>query len=209
MSPIIRGPFGRRTSWLRLESRNPSHFRSGRWFLLAEGVLLITLSAAGFISAATHPDSPPTGAPVLVLALTPWHSAVLVGFGLLAMLSTLKRRAAVVVTSLSAVFFLGLVLIGAVSAAHHAPGPLGFEARDIVLHGLVAALNFAVLYWLIPDVLEGPDWVPRPETQTAPAETPAAATGNSTDGDFAVRAGSGNRADNPQAAGRTSRDSLT
>ncbi|WP_431239483.1 DUF4383 domain-containing protein [Mycolicibacterium aichiense] len=164
---------GRWTSGLRLVSRNPGHFRRGRWFLLAEGLLLIALGAAGFISAATHPGYPPVGAPVLVLALTPWHSAVLLGFGVLAVVGTLHRRAAVVVTGMGAAGFLILLFIGAVTAAHHAPGPLGFNARDIVLHGVIAAANFAILYWLIPDALEGPDWEPRPGTRTHDGSTPS------------------------------------
>jgi Domain of unknown function (DUF4383) len=166
MSPVTQGSMGRFTSGLRLVSRNPSHFRNGRWFLLAEGVLLVALGTAGFVSAATHPDAPPTGAPVLVLALTPWHSAILFGFGVLAVFGVLQRRAAIAVTALSAVVFVALVIIGAVSAAHQVPGPLGFEPRDIVLHGVLAVATFAVLYWLIPDVLEGPEWVPRRGTQT-------------------------------------------
>jgi len=166
MSPVTQGPMGRLTSGLRLVSRNPSHFRNGRWFLLAEGVLLVALGTAGFICAATHPDAPPTGAPVLVLALTPWHSAILFGFGVLAVFGVLQRRAAIIVTALSAVVFVALVIIGAIFAAHQVPGPLGFEPRDIVLHGVLAVANFAVLYWLIPDVMEGPDWVPRRATQT-------------------------------------------
>ncbi|CAN5661964.1 hypothetical protein BH09ACT8_BH09ACT8_14920 [soil metagenome] len=202
MSPIIRGPFGRRTSGLRLESRDPGHFRTGRRFLLAEGLLLIALGIAGFVSAANRPNSPPTGAPVMVLALTPWHSALLLGLGLLTALSTLRRRAAVAASSVNAVVFLGLVIIGAVSSAHHASGPLGFEPRDIVLHGMLAAANFAVVYWLIPDVLEGPDWIPRPGTEIARSETPDSATGESTDGGE-------QQADNPQAASRTNRDRLT
>jgi len=157
---------------MRLESRNPSHFRQSRWFLLGEGLLLIALGVAGFISAATHPDAPPSGAPVLVLALTPWHSAILLGFGILALLGMLQRRAAITVSATAAVVFMVLVIIGAVAAAHHAPGPLGFEARDIVLHGVLASANFAVLYWLIPDVLEGPDWVTRPGADSRPLAKP-------------------------------------
>jgi hypothetical protein len=159
MSPLTEGPFGRLTAGLRQVSRNPSHFHAGRWFLLAEGVLLIALGVAGFISAATHPAAGPAGAPVLMLALTPAHSAVFVGFGVLAALGTLQRHAAIIITAIGAVMFLGLVFVGAVAAVHHAPGPMGFEPRDIVLHGVLAAVNFAVLYWLIPDALEGPDWV--------------------------------------------------
>lgn len=164
MSPITRGPMGNLTSGLRLVSRKPSHFRSGRWFLLADGVLLVALGVAGFVSAALHPDAPPTGAPVLWLALTPWHSALLAGLGALAVIGVVQRHAAIAAAALCTVVFAALVIIGAVAAAHHAPGPLGFEARDIVLHGVLAVISFAVLYWLLPDVLEGPDWVPRNET---------------------------------------------
>ncbi len=166
MSPVTRGPYGRLTSGLRLVSRNRGHFREGRWFLLAEGVLVIALSVAGFVSGAAHANAPPTGAPVLLLALTPWQSALLLAFGVLAVVGALRRRAAITVTALGSAVFVVLVIIGSVSAAHHAPGPLGFEARDIVLYGVLAAANFAVLYWLVPDALEGPDWVPRPERQT-------------------------------------------
>ncbi len=161
MSPVTQGPVGRLTSGLRRVSRNSGAFRSGRWFLLAEGVLLIALGTAGFVSDATHPDAPPAGAPVLVLALTPWHSAILFGFGVFAALGALRRRAAITVTAVSAVIFVALMIVGAVSAVHQVPGPLGFEAGDVILHGVLAMANFAVLYWLIPDVLEGPDWVPR------------------------------------------------
>lgn len=57
MSPLTQGPMGRLTSGLRLVSRNPKHFRNGRWFLLAQGVLLIALGTAGFVSAATQRPS--------------------------------------------------------------------------------------------------------------------------------------------------------
>ena len=155
------------TSEMRMVSRDPSHFRNGRWFLLAEGLALIALGTTGFVSAAAHPGAAPTGAPVLVLALTPWHSAILFGFGVLALAGTMHRRLAIAVSALAAVVFLCLVVIGAVASAHHAPGPLGFEARDIVLHGVLAAANFAVLYWLVPTPRR-PDWVVRQGAGPAP-----------------------------------------
>ena len=162
MSPTTRGPVPGLTSGLRQVSLNPWHFRTGRWFLLTDGVVLCVLGVAGFVSAAIHPVFGPAGAPVLVLALTPWHSALLLGFGVLGILGAVTRRAALIVTATGAVVFVALVLIGSVAAAHHAPGPLGSTARDIVLHGVLAATNFALLYWLIPDALEGPAWVRRP-----------------------------------------------
>ena len=152
---------------MRLVSRNPGHFRNGRWFLLAEGLALTALGIGGFVSAATHSYTPPTGAPVLILALTPWHSAFLLVFGILAVAGTFHRRAAIFVTAAAAAVFAFAMIVGAVAVAHHAPGPLGFEARDIVLYGVLAAANFAILYWLIPDILEGPDWIKRP--RAAPA----------------------------------------
>lgn len=172
MAPLTRGPVGRLTSGLRLTSRNAPHFRTGRPFLFVEGAALAALGAWGFISAATHPHAGPTGAPVSMLALTPWHSAVLVVIGVLAMLGVLQRHAAVVVTAVSAVVFLLLVFLGAVAAAHHAPGPLGFDNGDIVLHGVLAATNIGLLYWLIPDVLEGPDWVRRRHRDGANRRSP-------------------------------------
>lgn len=177
MSPDTRGPMGSSTAGLRRVSRKSSHFRSGRWFLLADGVLLIALGVAGFVSAATHPHAPSTGAPVLGLALTPWHSALLAGLGVLAVIGVVQRHAAITVAAVNTVAFVALVIVGAIAAAHHVPGPLGFEPRDIVLHGVLGVVNFGVLFWLLPDVLEGPEWVPRQETaaeqRSAPTTPPA------------------------------------
>lgn len=159
MSPTTRGPFGRFTAGMHLVSRGPSHFDSGRRYLVAEGLLSIAVGIAGFVSVAMHPGFPPTGATVLFLTLTPWQSVILVGFGIVAVAGSLRRGAAITVTAVAAVAFVLLAIIGAVAAAHHDPGPLGFDTADIVLHGVLASANFALLYWLIPDVLEGPDWV--------------------------------------------------
>ena len=172
MSPVVRGPFGGLTSGLRLVSRNAPHFRTGRWFLLVEGVLLAVLGGWGFASAASHPHAGPTGAPVLMLALTPWHSALLLAIGLAAVAGAWQRHAAVIVTASAAVVLLLLVFLGAVAASHHVPGPLGLDNLDIVLHGVLAATNFGLLYWLIPDVLEGPNWVKRRGPSVADSSVP-------------------------------------
>jgi hypothetical protein len=80
---------------------------------------------------------------------------------LLAILSTLRRRTSVTLTALATVMFFVMVIIGSVAAAHATPGPLGFDPRDIVLHAVIAAVNLALLMWLIPDLVEGPAWTPR------------------------------------------------
>ena len=175
MSPV-KSRAGGRTAGMRPVSRNPSHFRSCRRLLIAQGTLLVALGSAGFIADAIHPNASPVGAHVLMLTMTPWHSALLVGFGVLAVIGALNRRAAIAVTGIGAVVFLVLVIVGAVSATHQAPGPLGLQPRDILLYAVLFALNFAALYWLLPDALEGPDWVRRRGTRRpAAARTPPAA----------------------------------
>ena len=83
MSPV-KSRAGGRTAGMRPVSRNPSHFRSCRRLLIAQGTLLVALGSAGFIADAIHPNASPVGAHVLMLTMTPWHSALLVGFGVLA-----------------------------------------------------------------------------------------------------------------------------
>ncbi|OBI29455.1 hypothetical protein A5711_24580 [Mycobacterium sp. E2238] len=140
---------------------DPRRFRSGRWLLLGEGVLVTAFGIAGLISAALHPHAVPTGTPVLGLALTPAQSAILLTLGVLAIAAVGNRRAAVTVTALSAVAYLLLLFFSSVATARTVPTPLGFHAADIVLHGLLGVVNFALLMWLIPDELGDEAWVRR------------------------------------------------
>lgn len=151
MSPTTQGPVPGLTSQLRRVSLNPAHYRSGRWFLLAQGMCLCALGIAGIIYSAGH-----TGVRVLGLALTPAHGGFLLGFGVLAMLASLRRRAAVVLTVTATIVFIVLLVIGAVATAHAAPGLFGFDPRGIVLNGMLVGINLALLIWLLPDLLEGP-----------------------------------------------------
>ncbi|WP_167373990.1 DUF4383 domain-containing protein [Mycobacterium paraffinicum] len=141
---------------------DPGRFRSGRWFLRAEGVLVSAFGIAGLVSAALHPHAGPTGAPILGLAATPAQSAILLGLGVVAGIAAAgRRRAAITVTAVSAVAYTLLLFFGSVATARARPTPLGFHAADIVLHGVLAAVNFALLMWLIPDELGDEIWVPR------------------------------------------------
>jgi hypothetical protein len=159
--PVTMGPVPGVTSGLRRVSVDPGHFRNGRWFLLAEGVLVSAFGIAGLVSATLHPHAGRTGAPVVGLASTPAHSGILLAFGVAAIAAVGNRRAAVIVTALSAVAYMVLLFFSSVAAARTMPTPLGFHAADIVLHGVLAVINLALLMWLIPDELEGPAWVPR------------------------------------------------
>jgi hypothetical protein len=155
------GPVPGATSGLRRVSADPGNFRNGRWFLLAEGVLVSAFGTAGLVSAFLHPHAGPTGAPVLGLDSTPAHSAVLLALGAVAIAAVANRRAAVTVTALSAVAYLMLLFFSSVAAAFTKPTPMGFHAADVVLHGVLAVVNLALLMWLIPDELGQPVWVRR------------------------------------------------
>jgi hypothetical protein len=156
MTPATKGRVPGLTSGLQRVSLNPSHFRSGRWLVLAEGVVLSTLGIAGIVSSTAHPG----GARTLGLELPAWQAGLLLGLGLLAVVAGFWRRVAVVLTSGAAVLFGVMVVISSVAAARGARST-GLDASDIVLYGVLAGLNLALLMWLIPDALEGPAWIPR------------------------------------------------
>jgi hypothetical protein len=162
MSPVSEDPVPGATSGLQRISLNPAHFRSARWLLLAEGLLVGALGGVGLVAAGAHSGPGPAGVPVLGLTLTPAQSGLLLGFALLAVGATGYRRAAVIVTGVGAAGCLLLLVIGGVAAAYDRPGPFGFTLHGILLHALLAAINLAILIWLIPDSLEGPEWVKRP-----------------------------------------------
>ena len=172
MTPATQGPVPGFTSGLQRVSLNPSHFRSGRWLVLAEGVVLSTLGIAGVVSSTAHPG----GARALGLHLSPWQLGFFLGFGVLAVVAGLRRRAAVVMTAGASVLFVVMLVISSVAAASGAQRSTGLVASDIVLYGVLAGLNLAVLMWLIPDALEGPAWIPRrrprPTNRTRRGMTP-------------------------------------
>lgn len=165
MSPATQGRVPGLTSGLARVSLNPSHFRSGRWLVLAEGALLVALGSTGIILSATHHH----GARALGFDLTAWPAGLLLGFGVLAVIAALWRRLAVIVTASAAVLFLMMLVISSVAAVRGEPRSSGLDASDIVLYGVLAALNLALLMWLVPDAVEGPAWIPR--RRRGPTET--------------------------------------
>lgn len=159
--PVTAGHVPGLTSRLRRIPMDPGRFHSGRWLLLAEGVLVSAFGIAGLVAAALHPHAGPTGASVLGLATTPGQSAILLAFGVVAIAAVGNRRAAITVTALSAVAYFMLLFVSSVATAYANPTPLGFHAADILLHGVLAAVNLALLMWLIPDELGDEVWAPR------------------------------------------------
>jgi hypothetical protein len=163
MSPRTKSPFEGADPALRPVSQNPAHYRSGRWWLLGEGVLLVLLGCWGLASNAAHPHAGPAGAPVaVVLSLTAAHSGLLLGGGIVAVLATVRRRPTVIVTGAATLGLMLLFTIGVTAAtAGPTPGPLGLDLRDAVLHAVLLMANLALLIWLLPDALGDPAWVVR------------------------------------------------
>ncbi|OBF57858.1 hypothetical protein A5787_24410 [Mycobacterium sp. 852002-50816_SCH5313054-b] len=170
---------------------DPGRFHSGRWFLLVEGALVSLFGIAGLVSGALHPHAGPTGAPVLGLTATPLYSGMLLALGVAAIACSWNRRAAITVTALSAVAYTILLFVSSVATARDKPTPLGFHAAEVLLHGVLAVVNLAMLMWLIPDELGDEVWAPRRrrgrdrrqpptiEASTAPPTVPVS-TGAST-----------------------------
>lgn len=142
-----------------------SHFRKARWWLLAEGILLLALGIAGLIAGQAHPAGSGGGSD-WELALTPIHCWLLIGFGALAALATLHRRTTLVATLFGAIgglllFAIGTASLGTPASGHSTLRLWRFEVGDSVLFCVLTAYNFGLFLWLVANALEGPDWVRR------------------------------------------------
>ena len=138
---------------------NPYLFRTGRVPLLIEGALLIALGVWGLVANSTYPGSGPAGAPALVFHFTVLHSWLLLVTGLLSVTSAHRRRTALIFTGFQFLAYVLLFAAGSVAYARSAQTPLGFDARDSVLHLIVAVAGAAVYLWLAGQILEGRWWV--------------------------------------------------
>ena len=168
--PVTAGHVPGMTSGLRRVPMDPVRFHSGRWFLLAEGVLVSLLGIAGLVFAALHPHAENTRAPVSGVVSTPAHSAILLVLGIVAIAAVGNRRAAVAVTALSAVGYLVLLFVSSVGAARGLPAPSEWQSAGVLLHGVLAVVNLALLMWLIPDELGDEVWAPRQRRRRAHSE---------------------------------------
>lgn len=154
---------------------NPSHFRTARWWLLAEAALVLALGSVGLIAAGQQHHRGFVGALLRALALSVGHCWLLIAFGVLAALATLRRRTTLAVTTGGAIVFLLLFAIGTGSlgtaaSARAALGPWGFRVGDSALCAGLTAYNFALILWLCANALEGPAWIrPTSATRQRPA----------------------------------------
>jgi hypothetical protein len=105
--------------------------------------------------------TPSSGVEFLGLNISVVQAATLLGFGVLAVMAAVSRRAGVIVTGLAAMTWLVLTIRCTDAAIHHAPGAMGFDLRDSLVYAVLTAYNFGVYTWLTSDALEGPAWLRR------------------------------------------------
>lgn len=103
---------------------------------------------------------------MLVFHFTTLHSWVLLGTGLLAVISAGRRRTALIFTGLQFTAYMLLFAVGSVASARSAQTPLGFDAGDSVLHLILAVLGATLFMWLAGQDMEGRWWV-RDQTSAA------------------------------------------
>ena len=159
MARDTRGPVPGATSGLRRVSLNPPHWRQARWLLAAEAAAAAMVGVAGLIGVAVAPGG--SGFRVAGVPLTPALSAVMLGIGAAAAAAMIHRRAAKLFSAGVTAAAVALMVICAVAAAHHDPGPLGFTAPAILIWAVLFCYNLGLGMWLLPDQIQGPEWLPR------------------------------------------------
>jgi hypothetical protein len=153
---------------------DPAHYLSGRWFLLAQGLVLIGLSLTALIQHWAGAPGTPDGVAVLWLRLTPLHAWVLLVFGVAAVAATPWRRAATAVAAAGVAGFLLLFAIGTPAAANATAGARGpgldssawgMDLGDTTLHVGLLIYNLVLVLWLATTAIQGPVWVRRRQTK--------------------------------------------
>lgn len=136
---------------LRRVSLNRGHWRQARWLLAGEAVL------AGIVG---------TGELMGVFVLAPRTNRLslawaLMGIAAAAAISVTWRRMALLFSAAVGTAALAMVVVSAAGAAYGDPGPLGLTAPAILVWAVLFCYNFALGVWMVPDHIEGPEWVAR------------------------------------------------
>ncbi|OBA63626.1 hypothetical protein A5647_04340 [Mycobacterium sp. 1100029.7] len=156
MARDTRGPSA--TDNLQRVSLNPPRWRNGRWLLAAEGVISAVIGTVGLV---TIYFVSPIGAGISLFGvpLTATLSWVMLGLAVGAFVATAYRRLALVFCAVVSVCTLGFEFVAAVAGSRDAPGPMGFTSAAIFWWAVLFCYNFGLGFWLIPDHIEGPEWV--------------------------------------------------
>ncbi|WP_099023184.1 hypothetical protein [Mycolicibacterium palauense] len=145
------------TPVLRRFSLDPGHWRQVRRVLMAEAVALAVVGGTGLGLIWAGVAVRIGGADGVVLTAAFCGLLLLVAVG--AAVSATRRSLALWFTALVAVGALALVIVSAAFASHSSPGLLGFTDAATLLYALAFVFHFAMGVWLIPDRIEGPEWI--------------------------------------------------
>lgn len=136
----------------------PQHFRVVRAMLLGEGLVLLIMGLWGTIAAVLGHTTDNPGATVLVIHITLGYGIILTVTALLALLSTLKYRAAFWFTMLQFVVYLVLFI-----STTGTNSWLSVGAGDAFLNAALGLVGLGLLFWISPLALGGMHWVHRSE----------------------------------------------
>jgi hypothetical protein len=127
-----------------------ARFRTVHIALLAQGLAIGVVGGFALAWSMANLHFGLEGIPVLGLAVTPLHGALLMAGGALSILACLGRWPTVVFSLLATAGWATLTVVCAVQASHHAPGPLGFDPRDTMLYAVLGIYNLALCLLLAP-----------------------------------------------------------
>ena len=133
-------------------TRADSRLRIAHLALLVEGLVIGVLGGVALAWSTASLRIGAEGTPMLGLALTPLHGALLMTAGTLAMLVCFGRWPTVAFSAAATVSWAALAVVCAARTARHTPGLLGFDARDTVFDAVLGAYNLTICLLLIPAV---------------------------------------------------------
>lgn len=165
MARDTQGPVPGATDGMRRVSLTAPHWRGARRMLAAQAVVLAVLAVLTL--AVTMVSAPHTRGPQIVgIGVGATLGWTLLGAAVAAGVAVMWRRVALVVTSVLSIAALTLVVTCAVAVVHGAH-PFGSTAPVLLVWASLCCYNFAVAMWLVPDQIEGPDWITERTSRSA------------------------------------------
>jgi hypothetical protein len=147
---------GARQAMAPAPEREATRFRVAHLALLGQGLVIGILGGFALAWSMANLRFGPEGMPILGLTVTPLHGGLLMAGGSLAVLACLGRWTTLGFSLIAAGGWVTLTIVCAVEAARHTPGILGFDPRDTLLYGVLAAYNLALCTWLAPIMSKKP-----------------------------------------------------
>ena len=134
---------------------NEGAFHTGRWIVLAQGIVFV-LAGGGALAMALL-----GGGSVLVFGarVPAVQAGIIAALGLVSLVCTLRRRWAALLSGVQSTLFWVLFIV---SAAVRRPGPwqsvFGDDPACALIYLVVSLLGLVLVLWLFARALSDPDW---------------------------------------------------